>query len=887
MTTETRRHARTPLALTALLLAAPGSPTLRFDGLPFGNRLEVLAWGILTTASLAPAVRDFVGRLLPTDVRRSFVKLVLVALILLKLFTFLRFPIGDRFEVCIKSTYNPVAEQCEKSFDYLFNSNDGVNALGDITRADKRVDYRTTTGDERSLLGASHSTWNLPFQNEFPRFSVLWLDRLPFTARIGAIVREEPGSLLPIEFTGDVKLSVSGNTIDASSYEFRQLLLTRLNSPLEEMRLDYEYTDDGRFEIPDEAPPPRGPYAHLVIAKPFTINEPANLQLVIRGHAVNLSDDRRVSRIEARVGDQALVAETESRPDLAVFFGSKRHADSWFVIRSQIARPIAEFARVDLVAVMDDGNERQLGSVIPPNLSGNLIEPIANPSDDSVLTSDFKAWFSLGPSPDLLRPSHRITPSFLAVITFGLLNVAILGLHLLLLAGLVMQFIVRRFTTTAYSFAAGVTAVTLWFVTRAAGNTPFIRLIPQPLLTAVVVGGPLWWLARRRATPTVFVLGTSLTLGSVLSLEGLRRFTGLGEASWWGFMLFRDRPMDWFVFQGYAYQILVQQSLRGGEGFFYFMPGARYVIFLTHILFGNNDVLIGILVYAGLLAAASTVVWRAFRSLGSERMTTLASIGTALVLLSIAASSLSMQLAVGSASEVFAWSLFLAVGTILTSLTTNTMRFWFGAALGLIVFLRPNYLLVSLCFLLGAMILEFGSSSSQSKFRRAIQCAWMMLGFVLVSSLMLSHNVYYAETFGLFTNRADPAQTVFEPVRLFSFFGDPFVREVVRQKLRTFFFWQAPSASGFLLASWLSQAVFIVAVAQLVRRRTRWAPRAAVLASPFMYVLSSAPFGIMTIPERQTNMATLALAVSAIASLAIERSAAVPRELRLDTVSGS
>ena len=858
-----------------------------FDGLPFGNGLEVLALGILATASLAPAVRDFVGRLLPTDVRRSFVKLVLVALIFLKLFTFLRFPIGDRFEVCIRSIYEPIAEQCEKSFDYLIHSYDGVSGLGDITRADAKVDYRTTTGDERSLLGASHSTWKLPFANEFPRFSALWLDRLPFTARIGAIVREEPGSLLPIEFTGDVKLSVSGNTVDASSYEFRQLLLTRLSSPLEEMVLDYEYTDDGRSEIPDEAPPPRGPYAHLVIAKPFGVNETASLQLVIQGHAVNLSDERQVLRVEARVSDRIVAAETESRSDLADFFGSSRHADFGFVIRSEITRPLAEFTRVELVAVIDDGSEHQLGSVEPPNFAEQIIEPISNPSDDSVLTSDFKAWFSLGPSPDLLQASHRIPPSFLAIISFGLINAAILSLHLLLLAGLVMQFIVRRFATTAYSFVGGVTTVTLWFLTRAAGNTPVIRVIPQALLTAVVVGGPLWWLTRRRATPTVFILGTSLTLSSVLSLEGLRRFTGLGEASWWGFMLFRDRSMDWFVFQGYAYQILVQQSLRGGESYFYFMPGARYVIFLTHILFGNNDALIGILVYAGLLAAASTVVWQAFSNLRSRRLTIIAAVGAALVLLNIAASSLSMKLAVVSASEVFAWSLFLAVGTILTSLRTNTMRFWFGAALGLIVFLRPNYLLVSLCFLLGAMIVELGNSPLQSKFSRAVSCAWMTLGFVLVVSLMLSHNVYYAETFSLFTNRTDPRQTVFESVRLFSFFGDSFVREVVWQRFRTFFFWQAPSASGFLLASWLSQAVFIVAVAELVRRRTRWAPRAAVLGSPFAYVLSSAPFGIMTIPERQTNMATLALAVSAVVSLMMDKSEVAPKELELDKTPGS
>jgi hypothetical protein len=876
MVLEIRRHARIPLTLTALLLAAPGSPALAFDGLPFGSRLEVFALGVLVTASLVPAVRDSLGERLSTEGRRSLVKLVLVSLVFLKLLTFFRFPIGDRFEVCIKSTYNPIAQRCEKSFDYLFHSNDGVNGLGDLTRADKQVDYRTTTGDERSLLGASHSTWQLPFANEFPRFSVLWLDRLPFTARIGAIVRAEPGSLLPVEFTGDVRLSIAGGTVDASSYEFRQLLLKRLNSSLEEMVLDYSYTDDNRAEIPDEPPSPRGPYAHLVIAKPFSVNEPADLRLIIRGYAVNLSDDRRVLRIEARIADQTVVARRENRPDLAIFFGSEQHADSGFVSRLQWARPLADFSRIEMYAVLDDGSEQQLGSVEPPNLSADVVEPIAIPGGESVLTSDYKAWFSLGSSPELLQPSHRIPPSLLALIVFGLLNTAILGLHLVLLAALVSHLIVRRLAATAYSFIAGVTTVTMWFVLRAAGNFPLIRVIPPPMQTALVVGGPLWWVVRRRATPTVFIVGTSLTLGSVLSLEGLRRFTGLGESAWWGFMLFRDRPMDWFVFQGYAYQILVQQSLRGGEGYFYFMPGARYVIFLTHILFGNNDVLIGILVYAGFLAAATAAVWRTINDFRSRRLLSLATVGSALVLLNLAASSLSMQLAVGSASEVFAWSLFLVVGPNLRSLTTNTRRWWFGAALGLIVFLRPNYLLVSLSFLFGAMILEFDSSRSQYKLLRTIQCAWMMLGFVVVFSLMLSHNVYYAETFGLFTNRADPAQTVFEPERLFNVFSDPYVRDVVWQKIRFFLFWQPPNASGFQLASWLGQGLWLVAVYDLARTRSSLLPRVALLAGPLLYVVSSAPFGIMTIPERQTNMATLALAVSAIASLTVSRSNSKP-----------
>jgi hypothetical protein len=858
--------------MTALLLAAPGSPTLMFDGLPFGSRLEVFAFGILVTATLIPGLRDFVGGLLPTNGRRSLTKLLLIGLLFLKLFTFFRFPIGDRFEVCIKSTYNPIAERCEKSFDYLFHSNDGVNGLGDITRADAKVDYRTTTGDEHSLLGASHSTWQLPFANEFPRFSYLWLDRLPFTARVGTIVRAEPGSLLPVEFTGDVRLSVAGDTAYASSYEFRHLLLKRLNSSREVMVLDYGYTDDGRSEIPDEPPPPRGPYAHLVLAKPFEMNKPVDLRLVIRGHAVNLSDSRQVLRIEAQIGDRTVVAESETRPDLAVFFGSERHMDSGFIIRSRLARPLTEFSQIALSAVMDDGSKRQLGSVEPPDLSGDLVEPIVSPGDDSVLTSDYKAWFNLGPSPDLLQPTHRLPPSFLALIVFGLLNVAILGLHLLLLAGVILHLIVKRSRSTVYSLVAWVATIMLWFVSRAAGNTPFLRVIPPALLTALVVGGPLWWVAQRRVAPTVFIAGTSLTLGSVLSLEGLRGIAGLGEVPWWGFMFYRDRATDWLVFQGYAYQILVQQSLRGGESYFYFMPGARYVIFLMHILFGNNDVLIGILTYVGLLAAAIAAVWLAFNDLPARRMMTVAAVGFALVLLNIAASSLSMQLAVLSASEVFAWILFLAIGTILTRLTTNTRQFWFGAILGLIVFLRPNYLLVSVCFLLSAILLEMDSSRLQNKVLRILGCAWMILGFVLFSSLMLSHNVYYAEQFGLFTNRADPAQTSFEPARLFNFFTDSYVRDVVWQKVRFFFFWQSPSASGFQLASWLSQGIWLGAVGDLVYKRNNLLSRAALLASPILYAVSSAPFGIMSVAQRQTNMATLALAVSAIGSLSLSHS---------------
>jgi len=884
MTTETRRHARTPLALTALLLAAPGTPTLRLNGLPFGSRLEVLALGIIATASLAPAVRDFVGRLLSTDVRRSFVKLVLIALILLKLFTFFRFPIGDRFEVCIKSTYNPIAERCEKSFDYLFHSNDGVNGMGDITRADETINFTTTTGDERSLLGASHSTWNLPFQNEFPRFEALWLDRLPFTARIGGFIQSEPGLLLPIEFTGDVRLAFSGSSIESSSYEFRTLLLRRVDSSRAEMVLDYAYTDDGQTEVPEAPPAPRGPYAHLFIANPISASEPANLVLNIRGYAVNLVNDRTVKRIEARSTNDVVSAEVESRPDLADFFKDDKHADGGFRLRLSIPQALKDLPSTVLFAILDDGSEQRLGTVEPPDLQADVIEPSARPETNSILTSDFRAWFTLDDGHPALRASHRIKPSVLARVSFLVVDAAMFVLQLVLLALTVMSA-ARGGAFTRISLSLTGLVLAGWFLLRMGTVLPILRSVPAPLSSSLIVGAPIWWMSRRQVVFGPYIPVTSVATSAALVLEGMRRFTGLSHAPWWGFMLFRDRPMDWFVFQGYAYQIFVQQSLRAGEGAFYFMPGSRYVIFLTHILFGNNDVLIGILVYAALLASALTFLWRGATDLGAGSRANAILICGTLPILGLSLASLTTQLAIGSASEIFAWTIFLATASTLTRLSTNVRLFWFGTSLGVVVLLRPNYLMVSLCFLLGVLLLTV--REKPAAITNLVSVGWLVIGFVIVFSLMLSHNVYYGEAFEFFTIRSDPDQTIFEPVRLLSFFGDSFVREVVWQKLRTFFFWQAPSASGILLASWLSQAVFAVAVADLVRRRTRWAPRAAVLASPFMYVLSSAPFGIMTIPERQTNMATLALAVSAIASLAIERSAAVPRELRLDTVSGS
>lgn len=352
-------------------------------------------------------------------------------------------------------------------------------------------------------------------------------------------------------------------------------------------------------------------------------------------------------------------------------------------------------------------------------------------------------------------------------------------------------------------------------------------------------------------------------------------------------MIFRDRPMDWFVYQGYAYQILVQQSLRGGENYFYFMPGARYVVFLTHILFGNNDVLIGIIVVSGFIAVAISISWRFITELSLSRIAIISGFGSAVVLIGLALSSLTVQLALASSSEIFAWGIFLVTTANLKTIASNIRRFVFGSGLGLVVFLRPNYLVVALCVLLGALLLNYRDDRHRNVFSILVKRAWLILGFVLVSLLALSHNVYYSETFGLFTNRADPSQTVFEPARIFNIFSDEIVRDAIWHNFRFFFYWQLPNGNLFQLASWFGQGLWCLGLANLLRHRHKYVARGIILSSPILYVLSTAPFGIMTIPERQTTMATLALTLSAVISISIADTApdAVPEITKSDNSS--
>lgn len=866
---------RVATILLAIFLLTPGSPALLFDGLPLGRRVEVGALLVVLISVVSRSTRAATHRFLSVGNRRSAFILVVAALIFLKLFTFLRFPIGENFEVCLKSTYRPVVEACEKSFDYLFHSNDGVNAQGVITRVDSRIDFRTTTGNPNSTLGSSHSTWNLPFQNEFPRFSELWMNRLPFSAKVGAVFTAPLESLLPVEYVGDISIATESETVSATDYEFRKLLLVPIQPGRQELRIDYSFSDDDSFEVPDEAPQLRGPYAHLVIGAPFPRADIAPLQLTIRGWVVNVNDSRRIQAIEARNSGRSIPVSREERPDVAQFFGNARHLNGGF--RSDIDSSTSDRQSETFLiyAILDSGEEVAVGEVQSPDWSSANLTPIVSLAKQSVLKVDVAAWYSLAENPDLLRAEHRIPPSLISKLLLVGLDMAHSVLILTCLIALCVQSLVkhRRNFCEALLLAAGVgTVIRLGY----GFGARYIPWLPQSLTAIVLVLAPVVWLIYTKRSLTGLYVGVVATITSYfLAVPPFRSFTGLGGAEWWGFMIFRDRPMDWFVYQGYAYQILTQQSLRAGEDVLYFMPGARYIIFLSHILFGNNDVLIGIIVYAGLIGSALFAFQQLLASNVTDKATRVLTVGAGCVFLGVSYSSLSTQLSIASSSETFAWTIFFVVTGLMVRIASvlPTSRFLcvIGILLGSIVFIRPNYLMVSVCFLVACLILIKGKSKFSNQQSSLLLSGWLLFGFIIIFSLPLLHNVYYGETVNFFTNRSDPALTIFEPREILNFFGDSAIRTVVLQKFERFLYWQKPSRDSFLVTSWISQSLYIGAAGVAVKRRHNLPAAVAILLAPIAYVLSAAPFGITTIPERQFAMATLALAATSGLALIVSR----------------
>ena len=230
-----------------------------------------------------------------------WVNTALACAILIKFFTFVLAPLGDGFEACYRSIYQPPADSvsCEKSYEAPFINKDNVNGLNQITRMENEINFGPT-GDWVNG-GASHTTWKLPFANDFPRFSVLWLDRIPFTAKFGSFIATKRDSFIPVQFVGEVNVTASSENFSLTSYSQPAVLLVPVGAGRHKFNLDYKFADLDTAEIPGEQPPIKGPWAQLFVGKPLSIKTAlADLTLNLRGCLLYTSPsprDRQKSRM--------------------------------------------------------------------------------------------------------------------------------------------------------------------------------------------------------------------------------------------------------------------------------------------------------------------------------------------------------------------------------------------------------------------------------------------------------------------------------------------------------------------------------------------------------------------------------------------------------------
>jgi hypothetical protein len=348
----------------------------------------------------------------------------------------------------------------------------------------------------------------------------------------------------------------------------------------------------------------------------------------------------------------------------------------------------------------------------------------------------------------------------------------------------------------------------------------------------------------------------SLSLGVAATLVQVsaQRVIGLNASIPWNHIVFRGRDTDWLVYQGYARQIFLEQSLRAGESTFYFVPGMRYIAFIQHLFLGESDMIIAVGTLSTLLAV--TLLWFRSNTHGREFFTAMTLVAALLVTF---LRPIVLELVISAAAEPITW-LCLIVGLLpwrsqgqSSSVTLYTSVSFIAIA----VFVRPNVLFAVV--VLGVWILF--AKPSQPYTATVISRALLL--FVALLLLAFFHNLHYGESTTPFTTfvTLDRDLTIREILR------SPFdaeLRQTVTDKLRSALGWSRSGASfGTLVSSWVVQLLWFSALVEVLRRRA-WKYLLPLL-SPVIYLVSLLPFRYTNIPTRHFIALTLLMAVTSIA----------------------
>ena len=854
--------------LVFALIAIPGTPYLAISGIPLLGKIEATLFCLIACTLLSQ--RKFVKD--ESTVRKSNTthsqasQIILLTLISVKLITFFAFPLQNGFEACYKSLYNAEIG-CEKSYNNPFFGNDDVNQIGDISRIEKSLNFRSTNKNVLAETGASNSNWNLPFANEYPRFADLWLDRLPFEANFAGVVDTEEGGFIPIEFNGEITVQTTNSSYRGTSYkEFRQIIIP-VDVGRTNLRIEYRYTDDERTSIPDEKPNPKGPYAHLVIGEVVQRISQIDQELSISGWVVDSEQNRGVTSIELQTPMGEIVAYSKNmlRADVNSTFLVSPETLTGYQFRTPIPKGF-EDNKYKIVVTRENGKQETISDVYVSRNGAIFKEAVVKERPSSRLLSSVDYIdVSFSRSIETLETERTVPPSSFWRIFFNLLDISqiVIGLALLLIAVLQNAQKVRR----GLIFAG---ASVGWILTTSITENILNVDLHTLQLAGVVLCAGIYFIKNVNG----LLVGLSISFSTLLFgglMKTLRDQHGLGEAKWWGFQIFRTRDSDWFVYQGYARQIFKSGSLQGGENTFYFMPGMRYLVYISHLVFGENDVFIALLGGIGFPAALIALVLLMNRNISPQHQP----IGIVMVVaLSIyLAHGTIVDLSMYTAAEIPAWLLIVFGCGLVFRVDLNPQQQLFGLSLlGLAANLRPNYSVVIVWLFVVAIIATLIELKPTVDF--FIRTTRMALVFSLTFFLSFFHNMWYGLERTVFTNIADPKQTDFPPRELFGFFSNSEIQKLVVKKFSQALQWdQFATNTQLFVVVVVVQLCWVIGVGNLLIFGKNRSITILFAATPLILLVSYMPFSYTWIPLRHFFMVFLVLIISYLVPAGIHNSA--------------
>ena len=871
---------RNPLLIVLSLVAffVPGSPRLSFSGIPFLSPFEVSALVLLLTVFFWRETRTTVLKQLNRPNLRSAVKLGLVAVVFLKVLLFARFPLQDGFEACYQSMYDRVGV-CEKSYNNPFYRNDDINALGDVTRVDSSLRFGSTSNDPNSLAGLSQSNWNLPFTNDYPRFSTLWLDRLPFEAQYAGVINAQNDGFIPFEFVGEIDIELGARKYRFESYGAKKKLLLPVEKGSQIMRIHFEFKDSNDIDIPSIQPKPNGPYASLFVGRAVGSARELHQQLVIKGWVANTTPDngmRKIALLDDN-GKTILTNNTYFRPDVDQVLEMSVNQNTGFVLQTPISNDQQANKKYFLEASFFDGSSKRIAEIDWVGFSPLTSKPIIEfaPDDSLIYSLDFAEVEIAQQSPSL-SAKRSIQPSmgwrFLLLATDGIQIVSLLLLFATLCVKARKQ--IYRGTTRA------IVACSLIAVTRLIGIDLQVNQVPLELLIAVGI----FAFSFRRETQGR-VLATVLTAVFILvgpALDLLQRFYGVAADRWWGQLIFRSRDSDWLVYQGYARQIFTNQSLHGGEDIFYFMPGMRYLVYLQHVLFGENDVFISLASSVAMIAIVITVLFVAVNEIPKPYSHIV--FAAFMMLLIQFGHPLMLELSMSTAAEVPAWILFMCATVLaIRQAASDRQRIAAAIMLGLVANFRPNYSFAAIWMFALLLVVTFLSEKSLAS--RTLAIGRSTTAFVITASLSLLHNLFYGGSGKPFTNISDPGQKDFEPRELLRFFTNTEIRELVVNKLLIALRWNNGNVLTVeMFAAIGIQVIWLFCIIIVIHRRQNLWVCLFSLITPLALLLSYMPFRFTDTPQRHFLMVSVTYVVSAMSAVMLSNTSFKnPRTLDLSS----